>query len=69
MLSVESVLLLKACYALQSVEHLKYYAGWADKIYGKVAPTAGDFQAIVYKEPLGKTWSHTEAHFLRMKKA
>lgn len=36
-----------------SVEHLKYYAGWADKIYGKVAPTAGDFQAIVYKEPLG----------------
>ena len=38
---------------VQSVEHLRYYAGWADKIFGKIAPTAGDFQATVYKEPLG----------------
>jgi aldehyde dehydrogenase (NAD+) len=36
-----------------AVEHIRYYAGWADKIFGKVAPTAGDFQATVYREPLG----------------
>lgn len=39
---------------VQSIEHFRYYAGWADKIFGKVAPTNGDFQALVYKEPLGK---------------
>lgn len=48
---------IKKTLLLQSVEHLRYYAGWADKIFGKVAPTAGEFQAIVYKEPLGELLS------------
>lgn len=39
--------------AMQAVEHIRYYAGWADKIHGKIAPCAGNFQATVYKEPLG----------------
>ncbi len=38
---------------MQAVEHIRYYAGWADKIYGKIAPCAGNMQATVYKEPLG----------------
>ena len=42
---------------LQSAEHIRYYAGWADKIFGKVAPTSGNFQAIVYREPLGESLS------------
>ena len=37
-----------------SVEHIRYYAGWADKIHGKIVPTGGKFYAQVYKEPLGK---------------
>jgi len=41
-----------AC-ALQAIEHLRYYAGWADKIFGKIAPTSGNMQATIYKEPLG----------------
>lgn len=36
-----------------AVEHLRYYAGWADKIFGKIAPTSGNMQATIYKEPLG----------------
>lgn len=36
-----------------SVEHIRYYAGWADKIHGKIVPTGGKFYAQVYKEPLG----------------
>lgn len=47
-------LMTSLCFYLQSAEHIRYYAGWADKIYGKVAPTAGNFQALIYKEPLGK---------------
>ncbi len=39
---------------MQAIEHIRYFAGWADKIYGKVAPCAGNMQATVYKEPLGK---------------
>jgi hypothetical protein len=40
---------------VQAIEHLRYYAGWADKIFGKIAPTSGNMQATVYKEPLGET--------------
>ena len=39
-----------------SVEHIRYYAGWADKIHGSVVPCgpfSGKMQATVYKEPLG----------------
>lgn len=38
-----------------SVEHIRYYAGWADKIHGKIVPTGGKFYAQVYKEPLGES--------------
>ncbi len=40
-------------HALQSIEHLRYYAGWADKIHGMTIPTGGPVQAITYREPLG----------------
>ncbi|EIE18437.1 aldehyde dehydrogenase [Coccomyxa subellipsoidea C-169] len=36
-----------------AVEHLRYYAGWADKIYGQTIPTDGKMQAYTLKEPLG----------------
>ena len=38
---------------MQSIEHLRYYAGWADKIHGMTIPTGGPVQAITYREPLG----------------
>ncbi len=38
---------------MQSIEHLRYYAGWADKIHGMTIPTGGPLQAITYREPLG----------------
>ncbi len=31
----------------------RYYAGWADKIHGKVLPVAGPFQAYTRHEPVG----------------
>lgn len=31
----------------------RYYAGWADKIHGKVVPTAGRFHAYTRHEPVG----------------
>ena len=37
----------------QSIEHLRYYAGWADKIYGQTIPCDGDMIAYTLKEPLG----------------
>ncbi|CAK0737882.1 Aldehyde dehydrogenase 2 member B4, mitochondrial [Coccomyxa viridis] len=37
----------------QSIEHIRYYAGWADKIHGMVIPTGAPVQAITYREPLG----------------
>lgn len=37
-----------------SVEHIRYYAGWADKIHGSIVPTGGKFYAQVYREPLGE---------------
>ena len=39
-----------------SVEHIRYYAGWADKIHGSIVPcgpASGPMMATVYKEPLG----------------
>ncbi len=42
----------------QSVEHLRYYAGWADKIHGQTIPVDADMQAYTYREPIGDppTW-------------
>lgn len=37
-----------------SVEHIRYYAGWADKIHGSIVTTGGKFYAQVHREPLGK---------------
>ncbi|KAK9902186.1 hypothetical protein WJX75_007160 [Coccomyxa subellipsoidea] len=37
----------------EGIEHLRYYAGWADKIHGLTIPTAGNMQAHTYREPLG----------------
>ena len=40
-----------------SVDHLRYYAGWADKIHGKTIPVDDKFGkhlAYTYKEPLGE---------------
>ena len=31
----------------------RYYAGWADKIHGKVLPISGDFHAYTRHEPVG----------------
>ncbi|DBB05307.1 TPA: Aldehyde dehydrogenase 2 member B7, mitochondrial [Trebouxia sp. C0006] len=39
-----------------SVEHIRYYAGWADKIHGSIVPcgpASGPMMATVYREPLG----------------
>ena len=47
------------CTAVQSIEHLRYYAGWADKIHGMTIPTGGPVQALTYREPIGapaKRW-------------
>jgi aldehyde dehydrogenase (NAD+) len=38
---------------MQSIEHLRYYAGWADKIYGQTIPTDNKMIAYTLKEPLG----------------
>lgn len=36
-----------------SIACLRYYAGWADKISGKVIPVDGDFHAYTRHEPVG----------------
>ncbi|CAL8465907.1 g5443 [Coccomyxa elongata] len=36
-----------------SVEHLRYYAGWADKIYGQTIPVEGKMTAYTLREPIG----------------
>jgi aldehyde dehydrogenase (NAD+) len=36
-----------------SVETLRYYAGWADKITGDTLPVSGSFFAYTLKEPVG----------------
>ena len=38
---------------MQSIEHLNYYAGWADKIYGQTISTENETIAYTLKEPLG----------------
>jgi hypothetical protein len=32
---------------------LRYYAGWGDKINGKVLPISGDFFSYTRREPVG----------------
>lgn len=36
-----------------SVDHYRYFAGWADKIEGKTIPVDGNFFAYTLKEPVG----------------
>jgi aldehyde dehydrogenase (NAD+) len=36
-----------------AIEHIRYFAGWADKIHGKTIPTAADLFAYTLHEPLG----------------
>jgi hypothetical protein len=36
-----------------SVDHYRYFAGWADKIEGKTIPVDGNFFAYTLNEPLG----------------
>jgi len=36
-----------------SIDHFRYYAGWADKIHGKTIPVDGDFLAYTLHEPVG----------------
>lgn len=41
-----------------SADHIRYYAGWADKITGKTIPVDDKFGkhlAYTYKEPLGES--------------
>ena len=45
---------------MQSIEHLRYYAGWADKIYGQTIPVHGDMIAYSLKEPLGMPLAHRQ---------
>lgn len=36
-----------------SVDHFRYYAGWADKIHGKTIPVDGPYMAYTMHEPIG----------------
>ena len=36
-----------------SVDHIKYFAGWADKIHGKTIPADGDVFSFTREEPIG----------------
>ena len=36
-----------------SVDFLRYFAGWADKLQGKTIPVDGDFLAYTLHEPIG----------------
>lgn len=36
-----------------SVDHYRYFAGYADKVYGRVIPVDGDFHAYTLHEPIG----------------
>jgi aldehyde dehydrogenase (NAD+) len=36
-----------------SVDHLRYYAGWADKIVGQTIPVRGDYFTYTRHEPVG----------------
>lgn len=36
-----------------SIETLRYYAGWCDKVHGKTIPIRGDFLCYTRHEPVG----------------
>lgn len=36
-----------------SIDCLRYYAGWADKIHGKTIPMDGDYFSFTRIEPIG----------------
>ena len=36
-----------------TVDTLRYYAGWADKIHGKTLPITGNFMSYTRHEPVG----------------
>jgi acyl-CoA reductase-like NAD-dependent aldehyde dehydrogenase len=46
-----------------SVEVLRYYAGWADKITGSTLPVSGNFFAYTLKEPVGVVAAITPWNF------
>jgi hypothetical protein len=36
-----------------SIDHFRYFAGWADKIHGKTIPVDGPYMAYTLHEPIG----------------
>lgn len=51
------------------IDTIKYYAGWADKIQGKVIETTTDKMAYTRHEPIGVVgqivaWNFPRTHFL-----
>lgn len=36
-----------------SIDHFRYFAGWADKIHGKTIPVDGPYMAYTMHEPIG----------------
>lgn len=36
-----------------SIDHYRYFAGWADKIHGKTIPVDGNYFAYTLHEPIG----------------
>jgi aldehyde dehydrogenase (NAD+) len=36
-----------------TIEHYRYFAGWADKIHGKTIPVEGNFFCYTRREPVG----------------
>lgn len=38
-----------------TIEHFRYYAGWATKIVGQTIPTAGNFLTYTRHEPVGSS--------------
>ncbi|GFR53001.1 hypothetical protein Agub_g15693, partial [Astrephomene gubernaculifera] len=36
-----------------SIDHFRYYAGWADKIHGRTIPVDGPYMAYTMHEPIG----------------
>lgn len=36
-----------------TIDHFRYYAGWADKIHGKTIPVDGPMTAMTFHEPVG----------------
>mmetsp|Transcript_28494 Transcript_28494/g.91305 ORF Transcript_28494/g.91305 Transcript_28494/m.91305 type:complete len:497 (+) Transcript_28494:329-1819(+) len=46
-----------------SIDHFRYFAGWADKIHGKTIPVDGDLFAYTLHEPIGVVGQITPWNF------